>query len=400
MIIKSRFIDTPTPQNMRDFEGYLIVEDGKIKKFTLDKPEGKVVDFSDYIIMPGFVDTHTHLTQVELMGKWHTDLFDWLEKYVFPEEMRFLDRGYAIRESEKFFNLLAQSGTTTAVVYGPSRMESVDAAFQIARKVGLRTIMGQTLMNENVPEELRISMEKAKKDIIALWNKWNNDFSRYALTLRFALSCTPKFMKELSQIARKRNMIIQTHISEQEREVEEVRRRYGRNYAQVYDEAGMLYEKTILAHGVHLKDEEMNLISKRGAKIAHCPSANFFLHSGVMNIKKILAHGIEVSVGTDIAAGQFTSILPVLRDAYYANPIHPVRAFYMATMGGAKVVSMDDKIGSFELGKYADFVVIDLKNLANIDDFPLEILSQLMFRGDDRNIKATFVAGKKIFERD
>ena len=195
-------------------------------------------------------------------------------------------------------------------------------------------------------------------------------------------------------------MIIQTHISEQKGEVEEVKKKFGMDYAYVYDMAGVLYEKTILAHGVHLKEEELDLIAKRGAKIAHCPSANFFLHSGTMNLQKAIDHGIDVSIGTDIAAGQFTSILPVLRDAYYANPIDPRRAFYMATQGGAKVVSMENKIGTFDPGKYADFVVVDIKDLANLDDHPVEILSQLMFRGDERYVKATFVEGKMIFERD
>ena len=400
MIVKGRFIDFPSPNRVRDFEGYMIVENGKIKKFTNERTEGEVVDFSDQIIMPGLVDTHTHLTQIELMGKWHIDLLDWLERYIFPEEIRFLNVDYATRKSEKFFKLLIKGGTTTAVIYAPSRMESVDAAFQIARRIGIRTIMGQTLMNENVPKELKISIQKAKRDVINLWNKWNDDFSRYALTLRFALSCTPEFMRELSRIARERNMIIQTHISEQKGEVEEVKKKFGMDYAYVYDMAGVLYEKTILAHGVHLKEEELDLIAKRGAKIAHCPSANFFLHSGTMNLQKAIDHGIDVSIGTDIAAGQFTSILPVLRDAYYANPIDPRRAFYMATQGGAKVVSMENKIGTFDPGKYADFVVVDIKDLANLDDHPVEILSQLMFRGDERYVKATFVGGKMIFERD
>ena len=400
MIVKGRFIDFPSLHRVRDFQGYMVVENGLIKKFTRERPNGNIWDFSDYVIMPGFVDTHTHLTQIELMGKWHTDLLDWLEKYVYPEEIRFLDVNYAARKAEKFFNILAKSGTTTVVVYGPSKMESVDIAFQVAKKVGIRAVMGQTLMDENVPDELKTSVDKAKKDVLTLWRRWNDDFSRYALTLRFALSCSPKFMKELSRIARERSMIIQTHISEQKREVEEVRKRFAMDYAQVYDMAGVLYDKTILAHAVHLNDQERDLIARRNAKIAHCPSANFFLHSGVMLIQKFIDQGINVSLGTDIAAGQFTSILPVLRDTYYANPIDPKSAFYMATMGGAISVSMEEKIGSFEIGKYADFVVLNVGDLNPTDSSTQDILSHLMFRGDERNMKATFLAGKRIFERD
>ncbi len=393
---KAHIVSFPSPQNMKYIAGYLSVKKGKIKKITSERPDDEIIDYSGYLIFPGFVDTHIHLPQIEMRAKWSSDLLSWLENYIFPEEMRFIDEQYTEKKSEKFFNLLGKNGTTTALVYGPPTAESTEIAMKIANDYGLRIFMGQTLMDMNVPEELITLPNKAKESVKSMAKKWDHGRVQYALTLRFAISCSMGLMRETAKIARNNNLIIQTHISEQEKEVEEVSRIHKMSYAEVYDKAGVLYHRTVLAHAIHLSEEELKLISARNAKIAHCPSSNYFLHSGTMLLAKLEGYGLQVGVGSDVAAGPFINMLPVLRNAYYANFMTPEKAFYMLTLGGASVLGIDSITGSLDPGKSADFVVV--KPLTNISKSSLkDALAELIFLGDTDNIIATHVGGKEIY---
>ncbi|NPA75726.1 MAG: guanine deaminase [Euryarchaeota archaeon] len=376
-------------------DGYMVVRDGKIISVQKERPKTEeIVDYGDALILPGFVDTHIHLPQINARGRWSEDLLTWLERYIFPEERRFLDKDYALKNTEKFFYELKKNGTTTALVYGPPSPGATEVAMNVAKESGLRVFMGQTLMDMNVPDELKTQVNDAVAAVKDMGQRWRGGLVQYALTLRFAISCSMELMRETSKIAREMNMIIQTHISEQKREIAEVKKIHGRGYAQVYDDAGVLYPRTVLAHGIHLTDEERTLIAARGAKIAHCPSSNFFLHSGVMNMESMDAHGIAVALGSDIAAGPFINMLPVLRNVYYANLISPEKAFYLLTLGGAKVLGIDSITGSLEPGKSADFVVVEPIE----KEAPRDMLSKLMFLGDDRNILATYVQGKNVYD--
>lgn len=377
-----------------DVNGYITVKDNKIVSLSQDRPTGEIIDYEGFVLLPGFVDTHIHLPQINIRGKWSTSLLKWLEDYVFPEEQRFLDAEYARKNSRKFFNELSKNGTTSAMVYGPPSASSTDVAFEEAHRSGLRIMMGQTLMDQNVPEPLKTRIADARKDVRALAEKWNTEHLSYTLTLRFAPACSMELMRETAKIARLLNLRIQTHISEQEDEVALVKTMYGAGYAEVYDNAGVLTPRTVLAHGIHLTRDEMQLIASRGSKIAHCPSSNFFLHSGVMPLAKLEKYGIDIGMGSDVAAGPFLNMLPVLRDAYYANPISPRKAFYLLTLGGAKVLGLEKEIGTLEPGKQADFVVLKLHNEHETVD---SLLSELMFLSDDRNVVATYVGGKKIY---
>ncbi len=387
---RGRIITCDSSGLIKDFVGYITVENGKIKKLSEDK-NGEYVDYSDYLILPGFIDTHTHLTQIAMRGRWNYNLLHWLEKYVFPEESRFLDLDYAIKMASRFFEELVRNGTTTAMIYGPPTREGTDAAFKMATKYGVRAFMGQTLMDMNVPEELITPVDKAIQDVKNLANKWQD---RYVLTLRFAPSCSFNLMKETAKIARQKNLRIQTHISEQMSEVEMVKKIFGDNYASVYDRAGVLYHRTVLAHGIHLSNYELQLISERHAKIAHCPSSNFFLHSGVMNIGKMKKYGIDVSLGSDIAGGAYINMFSVMRDAYYANPLSPSNIFCLATLDGAKVLGIDHLTGTIEVGKDADFIVVEP---FSVDKSAVETLAELIFFGGEQNIVATYIRGKMVW---
>ncbi len=387
---------------LKDFKNhYLIVEDGKIVRITNKKQES-FVDYSDYIILPGFVDAHTHLAQIDARAKWCPDLIEWLERYIFPTEMRFRDEEYARDAARRFFKELAKNGTTTAAVFSSPFKNATDIAFQEASKMGLRVIMGQVMMDTNVPEELKISSEKAERDTRELAEKWHgyNDMLYYAVTPRFAVSCSMDLMKTLANIAKEENLYIQTHISEQEKEIEEVLKLNPdfKNYAEVYKHAGLLGERTILAHGVHLNNEELKIIKEENASITHCPSSNFFLHSGIMSMDSMKRYGLRVGFGSDIAAGPYFSMLEVARDASYSNPISPEEAFYYITLGGAKSLGFDKITGSLEAGKWADFVVVSLENFDDLDT--RELLSSLIYLGDDRNIMVTYVKGKEVYKKE
>ena len=316
--------------------------------------------------------------------------------------MKFKDEEYAKNAARRFLKELAKNGTITAAVFSSPFKNATDIAFQEASKRGLRIIMGQVMMDMNVPEELKIIVEKAERDTRELAEKWHryNDLVYYAVTPRFAVSCSMKLMKTLANIAKERNLFIQTHISEQEREIKEVLKLNPefKNYAEVYQHAGLLGTRTILAHRVHLNDEELKIIKKENASIAHCPSSNFFLHSGIMSIDSMKRYRLRIGFGSDIAAGPYFSMLKVARDSSYSNQISPKEDFYYITLGGANSLDFGKITGSLEPNKSADFVVVSLENSDDLDT--RESLSSLIYLGDDRNIMATYVKGKKVYEKE
>ncbi|OYT58779.1 guanine deaminase [Euryarchaeota archaeon ex4484_178] len=387
---------------LRDYgKVYLIVKEGRVWRISKDRPEGKVINYEDFIIVPGFVDVHTHLAQIDVRARWEPNLLRWLERYIFPTEMRFQDESYAKEKAEEFFKELLRNGTTAAAVYSSPYRKATDIAFEIASHSGLWIIMGQVLMDLNAPSELLTSAEVAEKDIKYLSSKWHGCCGRifYAVTPRFAVSCSMEMMKRISKIASARKLYIQTHLAEQEDEVEKVQEMYNEygRYTEVYFHASLLTSRTIVAHAIYLADEDVNILKETDTAIAHCPSSNFFLHSGKMDIFRLKSAKIRIGFGSDIAAGPYFSMLEVARDASYTNKISPVESFYYITLGGAKALGISEHTGSLEIGKYADFVVIDISSLTDLDATKEEILSSLIYRGDDRNIMATYVGGRKMF---
>ncbi len=390
---------------LRDYgKAHLLVKDGRIMDIRKDKPEINVKDYGDYIILPGFVDMHTHLAQIDARARWEPDLLKWLEKHIFPAEMRFQDEDYARERAEAFFEELLVNGTTAAGIYSSPYLHATDIAFEIASKKGLRIIMGQVLMDMNSPEDMQVSLEWAKRDIEYLASKWHGYGGRifYAVTPRFAVSCSMELMKLASHMAKVMDLYIQTHIAEQLGEIERVREIHGRygGYANVYLEAGLLGKRSIVAHAIHLSDEEINILKETDTAISHCPSSNFFLHSGSMDIFRLKKKGLRIGFGSDIAAGPYFSMLEVARDASYTNKISPEEAFYHITLGGAKALGMEKYTGSLEIGKHADFVVVDISGLSDMEASTREILSSLIYRGDDRNILATYIDGSERFNRE
>ncbi len=394
-----RIIEFVNPNYVNDFEGYIAVgEDGKIKYVGEGYPNSEdIVDYSDFIIMQGFVDAHSHISQINSIGKVADNLLDWLNRYIFREEEKFRDEEYAKEYTEKFFREVLRNGTTTIFGYSSPYRRAVEIAFEVASRFGLRAVIGQVLMDRNVPESMIIPVDEARKDILEISSKWNGYDDRifYAVTPRFAVSCSKEMLKMAGEVARERNLIVQSHISEQKEEVEEALREhsYARNYAEVYEKNHLLTNRTFLAHGVHLSDEEIETLARYHTKIVHCPSSNFFLHSGIMEWKRLENKDIDILLGSDVAAGPSLSMFEVIKDAYYANKLPLKKLFYHATTLPMEILGI--KANKFCKGYDADFIVVRAENrYGDIED----ILSELVFKGDDRNIVATYVKGRKVWE--
>jgi guanine deaminase len=376
--------------------------------------EARIINCGQKLIMPGMIDMHIHLPQVTQIGKSGDTLLSWLEKYIFPAESRFSDLSYAEKIAAWFFDQLACNGTTLAVVFATIHKEATDAAFSIAAAKGMRAIMGKVMMDRNAPAALLEDRKNSISDSENLAAKWHgHDDGRllYAFTPRFAITATDELLKECGKLWQSNpGTYMHTHLSESIEEVKKVSSLFpdSRSYLDVYDHSGLCGSRSVFAHSIHLDDENLNLLHRKKCALAHCPSSNFFLKSGIFPIERVKAAGVQFGLGSDVAAGPQMSIFGVMKDANFIQPqiwISPRELFYRATRGGAKALQLDDRLGSLEAGKEADFIIVDptLKNACPRDILEHEtddILSALVFLGDDRMIDATYIRGRQVFKRE
>jgi len=370
----------------------------------------EIDEFHNRIIIPGLVDAHLHLSQFDTMGIYAKDLLRWLNEYIFLTENRFKDAEYAHDVAKRFFRKVLSNGTTLAGVYSSIHHGATDIAFEEAANAGIKVILGKVMMNQNSPEYLSEETETSIRQSIELCEKWNGyDEWRfhYAFTPRFAVSCSFDLMKEVGRLARSHDAYIQTHLSENKEEVKLIGRLYPdhASYTDVYNQAGILTPKTIMAHAIHLEEEEYKILADSGTKVAHCPDSNFFLKSGRMDIYKMDEHNIPYALGSDIGAGTTLSMMRIMKMMDYMQArvhVNPTKLFYHATLGGAEAFGMGDRTGNLETGKDADFLVLDP---ANVDaSFRIaehtaqEILSFLVYQGGERAVKNTYIRGRKVFE--
>jgi guanine deaminase len=363
------------------------------------------------LIMPGLVDTHLHLPQMHLRGIYGADLLQWLRDYILPAEAQFADTRFARRMAREFFSELLKNGTTTALVYSSVHRAATDIAFQEAARAGIRAIIGKVMMDQNVPAELREPTRQSLRDSLALSERWHGyDRGRlqYAFAPRFAPSCSEQLMRSVGAIARRSNAYVTSHLAETLPELELTRRLFPgyASYTDLYYRMGLLGPRTIMAHCIHLGTAEFHLLARTQTKVAHCPSANLFLHSGNMDVRRIEQERIGFGLGTDVGAGPSFSLFNLLQNMYFLRKVTPAKAFYHATLGGARALSLDREIGSFHPGKQADFILVDYSRLTWMPDRQgrssaflriNELLAQLMFRGDDRLIQASYVRGRCVY---
>lgn len=399
-------------------DGY-ILESGDFTALKARYPLAEIVDYRGRIITPGFVDTHVHYPQTEMIGSYGAQLLDWLTTYTFPTEEKFANKAYAEHVADRFLSLMIDNGTTTALVFATVYPVSVDAFFEQAQKRNMRMISGKVLMDRNAPEALRDTPESAYTDSKALIEKWHGKGRlSYAVTPRFAPTSTDEELQVAARLLHEYpDVYLHTHLAENRQEAEWVHSLFpqDRSYLGVYERHGLVTKRSIFAHSIHLDETDYGTLQHHDSAVAFCPSSNLFLGSGLFNLDAAHQHKIRVGMGTDVGAGTSFSMLTTMNNAYKVTQLRkaytdkpdevtalsPQENLYLATLGGARALSLDDKIGSFTQGKEADFIVLDpksspvlaqrLSNASSLDDklFALEIL------GDDRTVAHTYIMGKK-----
>ena len=402
-------------------DGLLVVADGKVAQIghaaellpTLAAGT-EVVEYPNALITPGFVDTHIHYPQTGMIASYGEQLLDWLETYTFPTERAFADQAHAGEVAEVFLDELLRNGTTTALVFGSVHKESVDAFFEACEKRNLRMIAGKVLMDRNAPDYLTDTAETGYADSKELIERWHGKGRlHYAVTPRFAPTSTPEQLALAGQLFKEYpDLYMHTHLSENRKEIEWVRELFPerQGYLDVYDHHGLIGARSVFAHGVHLCDEECQRLGETGSAVAFCPTSNLFLGSGLFDLEKVEGFGVRVGLGTDVGAGTSFSQLQSLNEAYkvmqlQGKKLDPFKSLYLATLGGARALYLNDRIGNLQPGKDADFVVLDYQATPLID-YRLrqartleEKLFALTILGDDRAVKETFAAGESVHRK-
>lgn len=374
-------------------------------------PDVAVEHHPGRLVTAGFVDCHVHYPQLGIVAAPGAQLIDWLGRYVFPEEARFADADHARRTADAFLDQCLAAGTTTALVFGTVHPDSVDAFFAAALERGLRMVAGKVLMDRNAPDALLDTAQRGYDESRAAIERWHGRGRLgYAITPRFAPTSSPAQLEAAGALrAEHPGTWVHSHVSENLDEIAWVRSLFPdrAGYLDVYDHYGLLGRRSVLAHGVHLTGAELARCAESGTVLAHCPTSNLFLGSGLFDLAAAAGHGVGVGLGTDVGAGTSLSLLRTVEEAYKVAalrgaPLDAVRAFYLATLGGARALDLDDRIGSVTVGKEADLVVLDpgatpmLAERAARAASVAELLFALELLGDERAVAATYVAGRRV----
>lgn len=395
-------------------DGFLLVQDGHIvslsdtSKTTLPA-DCTVHNMSGKLLVPGFVDTHVHFPQVDVIASYGMQLLEWLNTYTFPLEQQFENTDIALDTAQFFLDELMRNGTTTALVFATVHKASVNAFFEEAQKRKLRMICGKVMMDRNAPTELCDTPESSysqSKELIEQWH--NNGRLGYAVTPRFAPTSSDEQLRLAGKLLEEHpDVHLHTHLSENINECDWVASLFQnqQDYLSVYEHYGLVRKRSVFAHAIHLSHSEWSRLGEACASVAHCPTSNLFIGSGLFDLQAANKAKVAVGLGTDIGGGDSFSMLRTINEAYKIQQLQgvslaPVQAFYMATLGGAHALDLDQHIGNFEVGKEADFVALDttatplLKRRTSMTNNWQEKLFALMMLGDDRCIFDTFIMGK------
>jgi len=395
-------------------DGVLIVEDGHIVSLgdanTTTLPDNcHLHDLSGKLLVPGFVDTHVHYPQVEVIASHGTQLLDWLETYTFPAEQQFENKQTAQDTAHFFLDELIRNGTTTALVFATVHKTSVEAFFDAAQTRNLRMICGKVMMDRNAPAALCDTAESSYSESQELINRWHDkDRLGYAVTPRFAPTSSDEQLRMAGKLLSENPGVhLHTHLSENTKECDWVASLFPnqQDYLSVYEHFGLVGKRSVFAHCIHLSHSEWNRLGKAQAAVAHCPTSNLFIGSGLFDMRAANKADVAVGLGTDIGGGDSFSLLRTVNEAYkiqqlQGHTLEPLQAFYMATLGGAVALGLEQQIGNFEAGKEADFVALDasstelMKKRTSVAKDWQSMLFALMMLGDDRCIFDTFVMGQ------
>ncbi|MCW1950620.1 MAG: guanine deaminase [Octadecabacter sp.] len=397
--------------------GGVLVRDGRIAAIgeaddlRRENPQAAVTDHGDHLITAGFVDAHMHYPQTAMIASWGKRLIDWLNTYTFPEEMRFDDRAYADDIAGRTLDLALANGTTTLTSFCTIHPQSVEAFFEAANARSMAVIGGKTCMDRNAPDGLRDDAKTAYDDSKSLLEKWHgrNRIS-YAITPRFSPTSTPEQLDALGALwAQHPDVLMQTHLSEQLDEIEWVRGLFpdARDYLDTYEKFGLLGERGLYGHAIHLEPREIDRLTEVNAAVVHCPTSNTFIGSGLFDMAGLKARGIRTGLATDTGGGSSFSMLRTMAAAYEISQLrgtalHPAQLMWLATEGSASALHMTGEIGSLNVGAMADLAVLDLASTpaiaqrANRANTLWEALFPTIMMGDDRAISKTYISGRPV----
>lgn len=403
-------------------DGLVIVDDGKVVASgphaalaaTL-APDAVVHEMRDKLIVPGFIDTHIHYPQTDMIASPAPGLLPWLDTYTFPTERRFDDPAHAREVAEFFVDALLACGTTSALVYCTVHKQSADALFAASESRDLRMIAGKVLMDRNCPEFLRDTAQSGYDDSAELIGRWHGRGRQmYALTPRFAPTSSEAQLEACGELARRHpDVFVQSHVAENVDEVKWAAELFPghRSYLDIYDHYGLLRRRAVYGHCIHLDDDDRRRMAETGTAVAHCPTSNFFLGSGLFDFDKAGEYGVPVTLATDVGGGTSFSMLQTMNEAHKVarlsgHHLSATRMFWLATAGAAQALDLDRTVGTLAPRTEADFVVLDPKAtpLLARRTARAESLEELLFAfallGDDRAVYRTYAAGRCVHERD
>ncbi|MCP5082378.1 MAG: guanine deaminase [Alphaproteobacteria bacterium] len=390
----------------------LIVASGEHAEVALRADsDAEVVDHRPKLLMPGFIDTHIHFPQVQVIGSWADQLLDWLNTYTFPEETKFADPGHSARIASLFFDELLRHGTTTAAAFCSVHKASADAFFGEAEKRNLRMIGGKVMMDRNAPEGVCDTPQSGYDDSKALISQWHGKGrGLYAVTPRFAITSTPEQMEMAQALSAEHpDCYVQTHLSENHDEIALTAELYpeARDYLDVYEHYGLLGPKCLFGHCIHLTERERSAMAETGSVAVFCPTSNLFLGSGLFDEAGLKAQNVRRAIATDVGGGTNYSMLRTLDEGFkilqlQRQRMHPLKSFYWITLGNARCLSLEEKIGTLDAGTEADIVVLDSRatsamalRMETVTSLSEELFV-LQTLGDDRSIAQTYVAGEPV----
>ncbi|MBO6718847.1 MAG: guanine deaminase [Rhizobiaceae bacterium] len=401
-------------------DGGILVRDGVIEAVgdfaEIGAGVGKGVEVADHrphLIMPGFIDAHAHMPQMQVIASYGAELLDWLNNYTFPAETKFADASHARRIAGHFLDMLIRHGTTTVAAYCSVHRASAEALFEAALLRDMRIIAGKVMMDRNAPDGLRDTPQSGYDDSKALIGRWHGKGRlSYAITPRFAITSTAEQMEMAGALAAEHpELHIQTHLSENHAEIALAEELFPdrTDYTDIYDHYGLTGPKTLFGHCIHLSEREADVLADSESVAVFCPTSNLFLGSGLFDYQRYRKRGktLRVAAATDVGGGTNYSMLRTMDEGYkvialQGEKLNPLAAFWQVTLGNAQALSLDERVGALEPGREADFVVLDasatpaMQVRAETIETLAEELFLLQTMGDDRAIVETYVAGKPM----
>ncbi|NNF17316.1 MAG: guanine deaminase [Gammaproteobacteria bacterium] len=403
-------------------DGVLLVDDGHIAAAGPSasllpglSESVKIIDHEGALLVPGFIDCHVHYPQVDVIASYGHQLLDWLNNYTYTEEARFAKEAVAQSAAGFFLDQLLCNGTTTAMVFATVHPHSVDAIFTAARQKNMRLAAGKVMMDRNCPVELQDTPQSAYVESRELLQRWHGqDRLHYAITPRFAPTSSDAQLSLAGHLAAEfPDVHVHTHLAENRDEVAWVAKLFpdSRSYVDVYKRAGLVRERAVFAHGLYLDDQDCVELASAGSSIAFCPGSNLFLGSGLFDLDRARESRIRVGLGTDIGGGTSFSLLRTMSEAYKAlhlneQSLPAVRGLFLATLGAAQALHMENSIGNFDIGKEADFLVLDgaptallERRIGRTQSISEELFAQMIL-GDDRSIAKTYLMGALAYSKE